>query len=344
MSLENYPSFLLNFSECEMNSEEKHFYQFNSFWLDVAERQLLNDGVVVPLTPKAFDVLAALVERGGHLVEKDELLRLVWADLFVEEANVARIVHTLRKVLGEDKNGNKFIETVPKRGYRFVANVHTRETEFDNFFDSPCEKANVVTQYENKSAFENDLLAFVDHKKHFPAEEKSEKRLLLWAISAFGLIGFVMISGGFLFNFSGANSNIALNFETMKQTRLTQSGDVYIPSISPNGQYLAFINFAGAGRALHLRQIATGQVLELMPPRPKTTFWALKFSPDSNYLYYVENVENDLGVLYRIPSLGGQPQKIVDLVSGSVIVAPDGIRLAFVRIDKQDNSFINHCR
>ncbi len=68
-------------------------------------------------------MLVVLVEHGGHLVEKDELLRIVWADSFVEEANIARIIHTLRKVLGEDTNGNKFIETVAKKGYRFVAEV-----------------------------------------------------------------------------------------------------------------------------------------------------------------------------------------------------------------------------
>ncbi len=123
MSLENSPDFFLNFSVCEMRDNEQPFYQFKSFQLDVAERQLLNNGVAVPLAPKAFDVLVALVERNGHLVEKDELLRLVWSDSFVEEANVSRIVHTLRKVLGEDENGNKFIETLPKKGYRFVAEV-----------------------------------------------------------------------------------------------------------------------------------------------------------------------------------------------------------------------------
>jgi DNA-binding response OmpR family regulator len=107
MSLENSPDFLLNFSEFEMNGKEKHFYQFKSFRLDVEERQLLNNNETVSLTPKVFDVLAVLVERNGHLVEKDELLRVVWSDSFVEEANVARIVHTLRKVLGEDDHGNK---------------------------------------------------------------------------------------------------------------------------------------------------------------------------------------------------------------------------------------------
>jgi DNA-binding winged helix-turn-helix (wHTH) protein/TolB-like protein/Tfp pilus assembly protein PilF len=123
MSLDNYPGFLLNFSECGMNGEDRHCYRFKSFRLNVDERQLLYNSSPVPLTPKAFDVLVVLVERSGHLVGKDELLKRVWGDSFVEEANVARIVHTLRKALGEDENGNKFIETVAKKGYRFVAQV-----------------------------------------------------------------------------------------------------------------------------------------------------------------------------------------------------------------------------
>ncbi|MEO8074203.1 MAG: tetratricopeptide repeat protein [Acidobacteriota bacterium] len=105
-----------------MNSNNQTLYKFGEFRLDVAERLLLRESESVSLSPKMFDVLTVLVERSGHLVEKDELLRIVWEDTFVEESNVARIVHSLRKILGEN-NGNKFIETVPKRGYRFVAKV-----------------------------------------------------------------------------------------------------------------------------------------------------------------------------------------------------------------------------
>jgi len=105
-----------------MRELTKESFEFRDFRLDVAERQLLLNGLSVPLTPKAFDVLAVLVQRSGRLVEKDELLRLVWDDAFVEESNIARIVHTLRRTLGE-KEDKKFIETVAKRGYRFVAKV-----------------------------------------------------------------------------------------------------------------------------------------------------------------------------------------------------------------------------
>lgn len=127
MSLVKFPSFLLNFSEPKMSVNEKDSYQFKSFRLDLAERQLLQDKIPVSLTPKAFDVLAVLVTRAGHLVEKEELMQEVWPDSFVEESNVARIVHTLRKLLGDDQTGNKFIETVAKKGYRFVADVTMAE-------------------------------------------------------------------------------------------------------------------------------------------------------------------------------------------------------------------------
>jgi Tol biopolymer transport system component/DNA-binding winged helix-turn-helix (wHTH) protein len=336
MSLENFPKTLLNFSEREMNGEAKHFYQFKSFRLDVEERQLFQDGDAVPLTPKAFDVLAVLVERAGHLVEKDELLRVVWADSFVEESNVPRIVHTLRKVLGEVDNVNKFIETVPKSGYRFVADVLCTENESGDFFEARSEMAAAGANAESNTTINNDFVDEFDRADSFPVAEKSEKRFLLWAIAAVALIGFGMIIASSLFNSSDAKFGNALTFERMRQTRLTQSGDVYTPTISPDGQYLAYINPAGASRrGLRLRQVATGQILELVPPRPNVNFWALEFSPDSNYLYYVEDDGSNTGFLYRIASLGGQPQKLVDFVSGCVTASPDGTRLAFKRINKQ---------
>src|SRR5215470_9250416 len=121
----------------------KESFEFKNFRLDLAERQLLLDGSSVPLTPKAFDVLTILVQRSGRLVEKDELLHLVWDDAFVEESNVARIIHTLRRTLGENRD-QKFIETVAKRGYRFVADVKTvnGSSSMSNFTASGRERAN----------------------------------------------------------------------------------------------------------------------------------------------------------------------------------------------------------
>jgi TolB-like protein/DNA-binding winged helix-turn-helix (wHTH) protein/Tfp pilus assembly protein PilF len=106
-----------------MDSESHQRYEFGPFQVDTAEHCLLRDGKPVPLTPKVFDLLKVLVENNGRLVEKDELLKEVWPDSFVEEGNLNRNVSILRKVLGEDVSGGPYIETIPKRGYRFVAEV-----------------------------------------------------------------------------------------------------------------------------------------------------------------------------------------------------------------------------
>ncbi len=110
-----------------MNRQSKFFYEFGHFHFNPAERQLLHNGEPVPLTSKVFDILRVLVENGGHLLEKDELIKAVWPDSFVEEGNLNRNISTLRKALGDGLDGQEFIETVPKRGYRFVANVRKVE-------------------------------------------------------------------------------------------------------------------------------------------------------------------------------------------------------------------------
>src|SRR4026207_910067 len=106
-----------------MSVETKHFYEFGPFRIDSAERVLLRDGRLVHLTGKAFDVLLALAERSGHIVERDELIEKVWPDCFVEEGNLTVTISMLRKVLEAGENGNLYIETVPRRGYRFTAEV-----------------------------------------------------------------------------------------------------------------------------------------------------------------------------------------------------------------------------
>lgn len=106
-----------------MEAFVNHAYRFGSFFLDPRERLLLHEGQVVPLTPKAFELLVFLVEREGHLIDKAELLRAVWHGSVVEEGNLPVTISVLRKALNDDRGLHKYIETVSKRGYRFVADV-----------------------------------------------------------------------------------------------------------------------------------------------------------------------------------------------------------------------------
>ena len=104
----------------EKANQIRRFYEFGPFRLDPEDRTLWRDGQPVPLTLRAFDTLLLLVEGGGQVVSKDELMEQVWQGAFVEENNLAQQVSFVRKALGESESGEKYIETIPKRCYRFV--------------------------------------------------------------------------------------------------------------------------------------------------------------------------------------------------------------------------------
>jgi DNA-binding winged helix-turn-helix (wHTH) protein/lipoprotein NlpI len=107
-----------------MTQQMKHLYEFGPFRIDPPERLLTSQGHSIAVTPKAFDVLVILIQRSGHLVEKSQLMEAVWGDSFVEEGNLAVAISTLRKALGDDLGKERrYIQTVSKRGYRFVGDV-----------------------------------------------------------------------------------------------------------------------------------------------------------------------------------------------------------------------------
>ena len=108
-----------------MSESFRRQHEFGPFLLDVAEQILLRDGRPVSLKPKLFDLLLVLVENNGHVLDKNELMNEVWPDTFVEENNLTVSIFALRKVLGDHHNNHSYIETVPRRGYRFVAQVRT---------------------------------------------------------------------------------------------------------------------------------------------------------------------------------------------------------------------------
>ncbi len=118
------------------SSNKVHYYDFGNFRLDVTNRELLRNGEHVSLTQKSFELLEFLVENRGRGLRKNEILNGIWAENFVEEANLAQHVYMVRKVLKDNGEGESFIETIPKYGYRFTGDVT------ENFVDdSPPEKS-----------------------------------------------------------------------------------------------------------------------------------------------------------------------------------------------------------
>ena len=105
------------------SSENPELYEFGPFRVDPSRETLLKAGVAVPLTPKTFQILLVLVRHGQDIVTKDDLMKSVWPDTFVEEANLSRNIFMLRKAMGETAQDHRYIVTIPGRGYRLTENV-----------------------------------------------------------------------------------------------------------------------------------------------------------------------------------------------------------------------------
>src|SRR6188474_3544484 len=103
-----------------LGTAPKATYVFGPFRLDSGKRRLWKDSEIVPLTPKALDILLALVLQAGQLVEKDDLIKAVWPDTFVGEETLTQNISTLRKALGDTADQPDYIATVPRRGYQFI--------------------------------------------------------------------------------------------------------------------------------------------------------------------------------------------------------------------------------
>jgi DNA-binding winged helix-turn-helix (wHTH) protein/TolB-like protein/Tfp pilus assembly protein PilF len=132
-----------------MSNQNSALYRFGPFLLDTMERQLTCDGEVISLTFKAFDTLVALVESSPHILTKDELLRRVWSETFVEENTLASNISTLRKALARHSSGSQCIETVPKIGYRFILPVQTVGTPQHGLQVDTLPEKDDVTREEN---------------------------------------------------------------------------------------------------------------------------------------------------------------------------------------------------
>lgn len=134
-----------------MTRTARQYYEFGDFRIDVEERLLLRDGRLVPLTPKVFDTLLVLVENSGHILSKGEVMKAVWPDSIVEEANLTKNISTLRKALGETPNSHQFIETIPWRGYRFLAGVREVEDEIADLIVEERTRSCVLIEQEQET-------------------------------------------------------------------------------------------------------------------------------------------------------------------------------------------------
>lgn len=287
-------------------------YTFDGFRLDPAERVLSRGGEAVGLTPKAFDTLLVLVRNSGRLVEKARLLEEVWPDTFVEEKTLAQNIFLLRKTLGPDRAGEQYIQTVPRHGYRFVADVRVEPRE-----DAPP----AAVAPGGGRAVPGVARASVP-LGHFLGLLRSCRR---WAVLT--LAGLVA-AAGILF---GVRYWTADRSQTMKIVNLTARGESVHAVISPDGKYVAAVLSEAGRESLWVRQVVTANDLQIVAP-VEGQYIGLTFSPDGNYIFYaLYEAGEKYGTLRRVPVLGGAPSQIAVDIDSPPAVSPDGRRLAFIR-------------
>lgn len=313
-----------------MSLQEKRLYEFGPYRLTPQEHVLTRDGEIVPLAPKAIDLLVALVENSGHVLSKDELMKQVWPDTIVEEANLSHHMFSLRKALGEDYNGARYIETIPRRGYRFVASVTEIQGEPAELLVREHIRSQIIIEEVTEPSDTSDMEVVAVEQAWASQAIPLKRRQIalnlllvgLLAASGAGILSWRMFFGG---------RQVASPALKMKITRLTDAAKA-IASISPDGRFICYIqnHYEGIG-ALWIRQVGTNKEIQLIEPGERV-FSGTAFSPDGQFIYYSASDRHDtVGALFRAPLLGGPPTRLIGQFGSMFTLSPDGRQAAFYR-------------
>jgi Tol biopolymer transport system component/DNA-binding winged helix-turn-helix (wHTH) protein len=348
----------------QIAGREVCLYQFGDFYLDPVKRVLQRGVNPVPLTPKVFDTLLALVRQSGRVIGKDELLAEIWPDTFVEEGNLAQNIFILRKTLGQGEDAKAFIETIPKHGYRFIAEVKELRNEGSSVVVEEHIRTHIVTEEMEDIAFtdkdqyatrakvvtdtgrwgESNLTRVPNNalKLISPSGTSALSRPLNYAREHFKTVGLVFLScllviAAFFIKPHTKEQSVATKsvapLSKMRITRLTNTGNADRAAVSRDGKYVAYVQKEGEQQSLWLRQITAINNIQIVPSA-SANYQGLTFSPDGNDIYYVTKEQDSrIGVLYEVPVLGGTPRKIISDIDSNITFSPDAKRLAFVRLD-----------
>lgn len=332
-----------------MSSEMNNLYEFESFRIDLAEQTLFYEDERISLAPRVFETLRVLVENSGRLMTKDELMEEIWGETFVEERNLTQNIFTLRKEFKKKRKGIKFIETVPRRGYRFVAELHPVEIKQEEMLAMQHKKQMHITAEGNVTKQElTDTVKEITRDYFIEREEiagiESEKirvdqRSSVWKSNLLpaSIVISVLAIGGILFASFGdlkgfQSSAVNKKFTMVNYETLTDSGNALDATISPDKQYIAYVNVDDGENSLVLKHIASDS--ETVVVSPKTfRLNSPQFSADGNYLYYGSREGKMETTVYKIPIFGGTPQQIMTNVNDRFSISPDGEWLAYFRHD-----------
>ena len=317
----------------------KRFYSFGEYRLDTHNQRLLLDGKTLTLTLKEFELLFALVENAGDVVSKDELLDAVWKDVSVAEETLTRNISWLRKKLGDGSGNANFIETVPKRGYRFVAQVSQSDAPeiiVEEQTRTHIRVEETLTLADSKTAKRTDdatMRRRDDAKRLAAAPNVASSRRLSVALSLFLVLAVGFGVYQIYFRRADTKNSVAVRIVPFSGSL----GRENYPAFSPDGKQLAFAWNGGEADNLdiYVRLINAGE-----PIRLTDTEFAEQhptFSPDGTHVAFVRSLKMG-GEVIIVPAFGGAERRVARLFSGfaSVSFAPDGETIAV--IDTEDST------
>ncbi|HVF30272.1 MAG TPA: winged helix-turn-helix domain-containing protein [Pyrinomonadaceae bacterium] len=297
-------------------------YRFGNFTLDVANRQLTREEIPIPLTPKVFETLQVLIEHAGQLVPKEELMRSVWQDRFVEESNLTFNIKMLRKALGDDAGQPRYIETVPRHGYRFIAETsRVLKNRSASLGDAPVAEAEGAVAHMSQGGFRTFVV--------FGS---------IMFVAAVTVVVWVLSTNAFQ---SSAKQLPFLSSSARWET-LSNSGSVFYPRVSPDGRYLAYTTREAGTQTMWLKELASGTNLPIMQVSTDEIL-GLMFSRNSDFVYFVRKpagAEQEQAAIYRISIFGGIPTRLVTNTQGWFSISSVDDRIAFVRFDADRQSVV----
>jgi Tol biopolymer transport system component/DNA-binding winged helix-turn-helix (wHTH) protein len=283
-----------------MSLKTRHCYEFGPFTADPEVRTLMREDQVIPLPPKVFEVLLALLKSAGAPISREDLMKAVWGDTFVEEGNLTNAISVLRKTLGGDGGESQYLITIPRRGYRFA--VPIREHRPPSGAEIEIEERRtdklLIEQTEERTGIEWRL----------PPRVRKSARLYLLMFGALGLAGIMIV-------IISLTRPARESKEPLRAVPLTTQGVARYPSFSPDGNYVAF---SWNGLEQHNPDIYVQQIGAPGPPFRLTTDPANDYnpawSPDGRWIAFLRRQsEAGKSELRLIPPLGGPERKLAEI-------------------------------
>lgn len=332
-----------------MDNGSKHtIYGFDRFRLDVDILMLYDGETAVQLPPKCVNTLAVLVGRAGEVISKDDLIDAVWKDSIVEESNLSQYLYLLRKTLGNRQDGQPYIETLRRRGYRFNGEpVLIEPTPKSPPHPQPTARAESSRVMNFKTEPRGNVVALAEWKEPEQIKPDASPKIALaprppaltitrrWPLAT-ALLAILLVSGTGYFFYNRSSAAPTQQPRDISILRLTNGLAPGGASISPDGKYFAYSEQSGEVYRLWLQQTGYSSRVEIIPPSEKLVNWAT-FSPDSQFVYYLAwDSSSETYAMYRVPTLGGPAKKVLNHV-GSFSLSPDGREVVYGRYDKQKN-------